>query len=532
MKKTILVIGILAVCLMSGTLGDCASGDKPPAGGKAVYIGLVNPPVTFNPINLRETTSRIIASIFFESLLELTGPNEFAPRLAKKFTTQNKQVYTVELDPRARWSDGKPVTAHDVAFTLNLAAHPKVETALGTFLAQLAGLDDNGKLPPGQTVNPNVKVVNDLTLQFTAKRPTDPNMIKEFIGTRIFIAPKHDLEKISPEELVKHPFAMNPTVTSGAFSFVRYEKNQYVELKANPDYYRGKPKLDRLFIKIVPATNLLAQMQRGEIDMNMAQAVGLFPLQDYDAVKKLPNVRTWLESTHNYQVLMFNTEKIPDAKVRRAMVHAIDRQKIVERLFQGTADIVDGPYTKLSSYLDPKLKRLEFDPDMGRQMLKEAGWDGARVLKMNVPLGNKAREQSADMIVQNLDKIGMKVQIATHDFPTHMVNARSGNFDLLLMGMPGFVDPNMEQQYQTKAQNNFMRYSSAECDTLLAQGKAEPDPAKRKLIYNKLQQIWNTDVPLITLYSPQDLMAVSRRVKVGEPRTFGMFYNLHEWEVE
>jgi peptide/nickel transport system substrate-binding protein len=100
------------------------------------------------------------------------------------------------------------------------------------------------------------------------------------------------------------------------------------------------------------------------------------------------------------------------------------------------------------------------------------------------------------------------------------------------MGMPGFVDPNMEQQYQTKAQNNFMRYSSTECDKLLAQGKAEPDPAKRKLIYHTLQQIWNTDVPLITLYSPQDLMAVSKRVKVGEPKTFGMFYNLHEWDVE
>lgn len=535
-KSTIAVwvaITLISLALLSGCSSGGQSGEKAnkKGGEKTIYIGTVNPPISFNPVNARDTTSRIFDSIIFDTLLEMTGPSEFAPKLAQKITTQDNQNYTIELTPNVKWSDGQPLTAKDVAFTLNLAANPKVETALSAFMAPLAGLDENGKLPQGQTENPNVKVINDQTLQFSTKKPTDPNMIKEFFATRFFVAPKHILEKIPAEELGKNPFVQNPTVTSGAFTFVKHEKNQYVEFKANPNYYRGKPKVDKLFIKIMPATNLLAQLQRGEIDMNLGLGVGLFPVQDYDAVKKLPNVKTKLESTLTYQVLMFNTEKITDPKVRQAIVYGIDRQKIVDKLLQGTADIVDGPYTKQNLYLDKNLKLYTYEPEKGKQLLQSVSWDSGRVLRLVVPAGNKAREQSADLIVQNLEKIGVKAQIATFDFPTAQQMARTGNYDLLLMGMPGFVDPDAEQQYKTKAQNNFMRYSNPESDQLLAQGKAEPDLAKRHEIYNKLQQIWNADVPFITLYSPQDLFAVSQRVKVGEPKTFGMFYNLHEWDI-
>jgi peptide/nickel transport system substrate-binding protein len=108
----------------------------------------------------------------------------------------------------------------------------------------------------------------------------------------------------------------------------------------------------------------------------------------------------------------------------------------------------------------------------------------------------------------------------------------TGKFDLVLMGMPAFIDPDAENQYKKGARNNFMRYNNPESDALLAQGKTEPDSAKRHAIYNKLQKIWDQDLPFITLYCPQDLFAVSKRVKVGEAKTFGMFYNLHEWDVE
>ncbi len=80
--------------------------------------------------------------------------------------------------------------------------------------------------------------------------------------------------------------------------------------------------------------------------------------------------------------------------------------------------------------------------------------------------------------------------------------------------------------------SNYARYSNPEADELLARGKNEPDAAKRQVIYNKLQQIWNDDMPALTLYSDQDLMAVNKRVKAGKPKAFGMFYNLHEWDVQ
>ncbi len=148
-------------------------------------------------------------------------------------------------------------------------------------------MDDTGKLAEGQTEIPSVKIVDEKTITFKTKSPVDINMVKEQIGSKFMILPKHVLENVNPANLSKDPFFQNPNVTSGAFKFVQYKKDQYVEFVRNEDYYLGKPELSKLFIKIVPGANMVAQLQTGEIHFNVSSGVGKIPAQDYETVEKM-----------------------------------------------------------------------------------------------------------------------------------------------------------------------------------------------------------------------------------------------------
>ena len=531
-RKGLGLIAIAVLLLLSACSGAANSGTN--AGGSkdnTMYIGLVNAPVSFNPINSSDIAASWLEKFMFDTFLEMTGPLEFTPKLADSFETEDNQTFTIKLNDKAEWSDGTPVTANDVAFTMNLVANPKTETAIGTYLTIIDGLTENGKFPDGVTEIPSVKIVDDKTIQFKTKTPVDPNMVKEQLGSKFMILPEHVLKDVAPEDLQKDPFMQKPTVTNGPFKFVKYAKDQYVEYEKNDNYYLGEVELDKMFVKIMPAANLVAQLQTGEINMNAAGGIGKIAVQDFDTVKGFENVTTKTDKTYGYQNMMFNTEKITDQKVRQAIAYAIDREKIVDQLLKGEGEIVDGPYTSISPYLDKDLETYTYDPEKAKQLLEEAGWDFNKTIDFVVPIGNKVREQSADIIAQNLEAIGLKLNTTTYDFPTIMSKAKAGEFDLLLMGFTNTIDPDVTTVYGSGATSNYTNYSNPEVDKLLLAGKQEPDTEKRKEIYNQLQAIWSEELPVFTLYSDFDFAAVSKDVAVGAPKVFGFHNELYKWSL-
>lgn len=522
---TIALLLLLTACSGVANTGTNSGSSK----GNTMYIGLVNAPVSFNPINSSDIAASWLEKFMFDTFLEMTGPLEFTPKLADSFETEDNQTFTIKLNEKAEWSDGTPVTANDVAFTMNLVANPKTETAIGTYLTIIDGLNESGKFPDGVTEIPSLTIIDDKTIQFKTKTPVDPNMVKEQLGSKFMILPEHVLKDVAPEDLQKDPFMQKPTVTNGPFKFVQYAKDQYVEYEKNDNYYLGEVQLDKMFVKIMPAANLVAQLQTGEIQMNAAGGIGKIAVQDFDTVKGFENVTTKTEKTYGYQNMMFNTEKITDEKVRQAFAYAIDREKIVNQLLKGEGEIVDGPYTSVSPYLDKDLATYTYDPEKAKQLLEEAGWDFDKTIDFVVPIGNKVREQSADIIAQNLEAIGIKLNTTTYDFPTIMSKAKAGEFDLLLMGFTNTIDPDVTTVYGSNATSNYTNYSNSEVDKLLLAGKQEPDTEKRKEIYNELQAIWSKELPVFTLYSDYDFGAISKDVAVGGPKVFGFHNELYKW---
>lgn len=525
---------LLAACGGGGGNSATGGGTSPQksggGGAQTMFLGMVNPPILFNPINSSDVASQFAEKFMFDSFLEMESPLKFAPKLADSFETTDNQTYTVKLNKNAKWSDGKPVTAEDALFTFQLIVNPKVETTLGSYVSMFEGVENTGKLKEGQSLT-SVKVIDEKTFTFKTKAPVDPNMLKEQLGTRLMILPKHALEGIDPATLSQNPFMQKPTVTNGPFKFVQYKKDQFIEYEKNADYYLGAPQLDKLFIKVMPAPNLVAQLQTGEVHMNVALGIGKIPPQDIETVKKIDTVRTKDEPTIGFQTLMFNTAKITDPRVRQAIAYALDRQQIVDKLLKGYGEVVDGPYTSVSPYLDKSLEKYSYNTEKAKQLLTEAGWDFNREINFVVPIGNKVREQSADILTQSLQAVGIKAKVSTFDFPTVMQKAKKGDFEMMLMGLTFTLDPEVSQLYSSTGTFNFMKYSNSTVDDLLLKGKAEPNADKRKEIYHSLQKIWNQDVPIISLYSDNDFSAISKKVSHGEPKVFGFHHQLEKWSV-
>lgn len=542
----IMMLAVLSAC-SSGTKSDSSpntangnttngntaatnSGNKSNGGEKSVVIGITNPPVTLNPVNANDNASIYVSNIMYDSLLELVETMEFLPKLANSFETADNQNYVVKLNPNAKWTDGQPVTTQDIVFTLELIANPDVPTIGSSYISMIDGLTENGNFPAGTTTISGLKIVDDTTLEIKTKVPLDPVTIKEQIGTKIRFLPHHILKEVPKDQLATHPYMQNPDVTNGPFKYVAFEKDQYVEFAANKDYYRGTPKLDKLFVKIMPAANLVAQLQTGDIHMNIT-GIGNIAVSDFERVKNLTNVRTISGKPFNFQIMFINNETLPQ-KVRQAIAYGINREMIVNNLLKGEGEVIDGPYTTIHPYFNPEYNKYNYDIETAKTLLAESGWDKSKVINLTVPTGNKTREQSGDIIAENLKEIGFNVEIQKYDFPTVMQKGKAHEFDLLLFGLLFNLDPDISTYYQTGVEYNYSSFSNTEMDRLLKEGLAEADSAKRHVIYDRIQEIAQEELPFLTLYADYRLKAVSKKVTHGEPKELGMFYDLHEWDIE
>ncbi|MGF7045870.1 peptide/nickel transport system substrate-binding protein [Paenibacillus sp. DS2015] len=498
---------------------------------KIVSIGIVNSPITLNQINHQgDSASQTVLNIINDSLFDLTESFEFVPKIASSIETTDNQTFVVTLNPNAKWNDNEPFTTADVAFTLKTALNPKVESTIR--IAFVEGLDDAGKIPSGQTEISGLKIIDKQTFEVKSKTPIDPNIFKENFATKINFLPEHILKDIDPAQLATDPYFQNPTVTIGAFKYSKFAKDQYFEAVRNENYYLDIAKLDKIIVKVLPATNLVAQLQTNEIQLN-SLPVGLIPITDYETVKALPNIDLTSSTPSEPAELFFNVSKITDPKVRQAFAYALNRQLIVDQLFKGQADVIDGGVPNNHPYYAKDTKLYTYDPEKAKQLLQEANWDSKREVQLLVPSGNKLREQAADILVQNLIAVGVNVKIQKFDFGTLIGKVDKGDYDLTIFNRDYYFEPSLYfTLFKSDNENNFLHYNNPQVDALIAKGETETDPAKRLETYNQLQALLHEDLPSIAIYSEKRLQAVSKDIIEGKPANVGQFNNVNKWDLK
>ncbi|QJC50302.1 ABC transporter substrate-binding protein [Paenibacillus albicereus] len=525
-------LALVSACSNASRPANEPSGEAPAAGGaKSVTVGVTYAPSNINPLAPVGLVSTYVASLLFPPLVDLDSDLQYKPMLADSIETSDNKTFTIKLNEKAAWTDGKPVTADDVIFTLGLMSNPKVASNLAYQFAIIEGLDDAGYLPEGQSAISGVKKVDERTLTVTTKAPTTLSIFQDTIGKNLLTLPQSALAGIAPEELAKSDFMQRPDVTSGPFKLAEYNRDQFVRLEANDAYFKGAPKLDALNFKVLQGNAVTAQLQSGEIDMNIPSA-GVIPVGDYEKVKGLQGIRTVEAAPLATQFMYINEKAVPDAKQRQAISYAMNRQQIVDKLLHGAGEVVDSYFTSYSPYRDESVQPAVYDPDKAKSLLAESGWDSGKTLRLYVLSGDATLEQAASIVAENLRAAGVQTKIQMMDLATLIDNLVKMDYDLGILTVSLTpINPLPDIAYFLK-EGNPSGYKNAEAEKLLDAIAAETDEAKIKQSYSDLQKIIAQDVPMPAIYATKALGAVNERVTGAEPKDFGMFINVYEWDVK
>ena len=515
----------------SGGGSKGASGESGKAKDKILTVGYTNAPSGVNPLSTPDVAAHLISRYMYDTLLGQPDTNKFTPHLALSIDTKDKQTYTIKLNPKAQWSDGKPITADDVVFTLNLAANPNVISSLGRYMNFMAGLSTGGKLKAPGTI-PGLKKVDDHTVEFKTKKPIDPNIVKAGLGFNVNIVPKHVFEKIEPKNLPNAKEVTNPTVFSGPYKFVKYVTNDHMELVANDKYVLGAPKIKRLFLSFASDTNLVVNLKAGKVQINAISGVGKIPVKEIDGLKADKKLEVKEIPADSSQFLMPNCSKF-NVHFRRALSYAINKDQLVNQLFKGHADVTPTLYTRPSSVFDKDLKGLEYSPEKAKAELAQSGFDTSKELTLLVPIGNSLREQSAEPIQQNLKAIGLNVKISKVDFPTLLANARKGTFDMLLIGLSQPPDPDYSTYFAPGSLSNYSMANDEKLMEMFEEGIQKTDFADRKKIYTEIQKYLNDNQFQIVLYNPQNTSVKAKNLVGGvTPYWDGSLDDIYKWELK
>jgi peptide/nickel transport system substrate-binding protein len=500
--------------------------------GKTVTIAMTSAWDTFLPINSSSNYSRLIYGQIYSRLAAGRIDGSYVPDLADSWeVSEGSTEVTFKLNRNVRWHDGVPLTADDVVYTFQLYSNPKLDALSRYMLQYIAGADDSGaELSPGSI---GVKAADDYTVVVTLKSPMFYETLLNDLSD-VFIVPKHIYEGKTIEEL-NSPAAWEKTpVGSGPFKYADKIDGERVEFTANKDYFRGAPDFDRLVVRIIPGTNLLAGLISGEVDILAGGGLGSVLLDDWELAKHQPNLVTESLPTSNYQTLVINTQKEYFTEpARQAISKAINRKVIVESLLKGEGEAVITPITPLSRYFDDSVE-IWYDPAEAEKILRDEKFPFDRELVFLVPTGNTMRERAAALVEQDLERIGLKVRIQLVDFTTLMDSMLKGQHDFGIIGSGNSSDPSESRQMiQPGNSVNFALLTDPELADICDEGNAALTYEERLPHFKKYQRRIRDITPMAYLYTTNALMAYNKRLSRVNPVNYlTLYWPTWEWRVD
>ena len=463
--------------------------------------------------------------LMFLPLVSIDADGEIAPRLAASWEhSDDYRTWTFYLQPDARWHDGVPVTAHDVKFTIELAAHPEIL------------FDD-----PWHDVD-SIAVHDDTTLTIFYRRPKDAR------NTWMVYWPRHLLEGLDPGEFWEWDFWTEP-VGNGPYRYVRHVPKTMVEVEANPDFYAGEPAIDRLIIQFGGATGI-TELLSGNVDVltwvNQADLPKLAADPRFRVHHFMWPGVAWLEAI----VWNHANAALSDPRVRRAVTHAIDRRELLHLLnLPEDLRLVDVPFTGRQYRSAETPPALAYDPELAGRLLDEAGWrdrdgdglrergsEALRFVTLLQPGG--AQEQTAVYLQHALRKVGVGIEIQTVERSILHDRIRTGGYDAAIVPLWNHVDGHL-RSYGASAVTpgtppevtTPYGYVNAGVTRLLVDARDTADPERIDSIYRELWPTLLTDLPITLLYPQVQTYVVHRRIRglEGPHRSEPVMFMEHLW---
>ncbi|MFY9737492.1 MAG: peptide ABC transporter substrate-binding protein [Candidatus Cybelea sp.] len=516
--------------------GGCARTVQAPP--NTVRFDLAADPQNLNPLFLAPDAASVelqAARLAFEPFIDRDAEGrpvpallEEVPSLADGGVSADGRTITYRLRSGVKWSDGWPVTAGDVIFTLRAILDPRnpVRSHEGYDLIDRAFATRLG------------------TVVFHLRRPWAPAATTYFSYglSPQFVLPAHVLRAQSPLE--RAAFNAEPNVGDGPYRFASWRRGEGLRYVANPRYWRGKPAVATLAIRTIPdpSTNLLL-LQSGELDWNL-----LAPAQ-LTIVRRDPHLRFVTVPTAVVAGLALNTQHAPldNPNVRRALAMSIDRREISQKITLGIYPVTDMIQPRFSWAFDPTVHEPGFDAAHADRLLDEAGWirgsDGIRRRDGNVlrlvyvqfpesTTGVRvATAVQAALRERGIDVVVKSVSNAQLFLPRTGVLA-TGNFDLAYVPWTMGADPDDSSVLRCRAPSNYMRWCDPGVDRLEGEALAQTDPFRRKRLYREIATIVAQQVPIVYLFNADYVYAYRTRLHGFAPNAFLPDWNAYAWRLK
>lgn len=505
-KKVIILI------LLTLLVGGCGKHERQQT--HDMRVGIENRPKTLDPRFATDVYGmRITHHLLFSTLVKLDNDLQIVPDLAEKWATPDSSTYIFHLKNNVVFHDNSPLTAKDVKFTFEHLMDPAVKSP---FAATYKGIIDR------------IDVIDPHTVQFHLVKP-----VASFLTSIIM--------PILPEHLLNKGNFDGKLIGSGPFKFISQTPNEIV-LGPNEKYYGGTPKPDKLIFKVVSDDNTrFLKMKKGELDL----VINAIPAGKVDDFKKPP-----LSDTYNlieepgiaYSYLSFNmADKIvQDIRIRQAIGFGIDVDEIIANRLHGHAIRATGLLSPVNWFADKEITAIPYDPEKAKKLLEEAGFsdpdgDGPepRVVLELKTSNNIQAVGNARIIQAQLARIGIRLDIKSYEWGTFYGDIQSGNFQLTLMQWVGVTEPDFYYDIFHSSQvppvgRNRGRYVNKELDPLLKDGRYTLNPAKRKDIYAKVQQIIADDLPYISLWHANNITIIKKRISGYRQHPMAGYYSFKD----
>lgn len=460
-------------------------------------------------------------------LVHLTA-EESPLSLARRYEYLGADSTSIRFHMRSdvRWSDGRPLTAHDVVFTYEWARDPELASPRQDYVRHLRAVEAE-----------NDSVV---TFHFTRRYP---EMITH---TGIIPMPRHVYDGSRAADLRSHPSIQDPAnhmVVSGPFRIGEWQRGQRFTLVRNP-HFRPQAHLEQIVFRVIPEpTTRVVEMQTGAIDMTPTVTFDQIP----QLVANAPQVRLERQEKRFYDYVAYNParyEPFGDAEIRRALGLAIDKEAMIQGLQMAEYAVPGGgPYSPIFKDLyDPQTAApLPFDAEEARRILAAKGWrdtDGDGIVEKDgrpfrftlvTNVGNQRRADAMQIIQQQWRRIGVDAQLQTVEFNTFFGALMEKSYQAALGGWQVALSPDITQLWSEGAPLNIVGYSNPQLEQLFEQAQQQPTQAAAAPYWRQAAAQLARDQPYTWLYFFDSVDAVHERLRGVRINSYGAYQNTWEW---
>lgn len=500
--------------------GTASAAAASPRDGGTLYRRFESDISSLNPLLGVSSYEKNVLSYVHEPLLDLDKEHNLIPALAERWSVSpDGRTYTFHIDPRATWSDGRPVQASDVVFTLKKIVDPKTESA------QLAGLFANLDLAATKAIDPR-------TVQVSFKVPR----AAQILAFNTPIIPAHFYGRGDFRKSFNRR-----ALGSGPYVLKQVKSGESITLERRANYWRSKPHIQTIVFRVVQDdTTAFNALLKGEVDESRLTSDQWKNAKDQDAVTQVVNLRRFYPLSYSF--IPWNTRDpiLSDVRVRRALAMCVDRRALINSLFYGTARIVTGPYPPDHWAYNPDVKPIEFDVDAAKALLAEAGWrdsngDGLAdragrplTVEILISAGSTVSANIAQAFQESARKAGVDIRVTPSDGAVMFERLFEGKYQGAFVTWDLDLDPDLYSTFHSSQMapqgSNFVFYSNPEVDQLIVSARQEMDEEKRRALYRELHAKLADDQPYLWLLQVSTKWGIRNRVQnVEESEGLGLF---------